>query len=228
MIRVVIVSGIRLYRDGLAEVLSQQPDVYVVGTADRLPAGLPVMRDSAPEVALVDLGTPDGMALLRELAIVFPGVRVVALGLPETESDVVACAEAGAAGFVPREASLDDLVAAIRCAERGEIRCSPRLAAGLFRRLAQWAHGDPAAQGPAPAGPPLTRREREIVDLIDQGLSNKEIAGRLGIELATVKNHVHNLLEKLRVHRRGEAAARLRTRAPQGVRGRTSGDFLQV
>lgn len=230
MSRVVIISSIRLYRDGLAEVLSQQDGITVAGTIGYPPAGLDGLAELGPDVVLVDLGTPEGLAILRQVVQWNPRVRVVALGLPETESNVIACAEAGAAGYVPREATLEDLVVAIRAAERGEIRCSPEVAAGLFRRLARWARSDPAGASHLPATR-LTRRECEVVGLIEQGLSNKEIAARLGIELATVKNHVHNLLEKLRVHRRGEAAARLRREDPGSLGGRSrrsSGEYTQV
>lgn len=230
MSRVVIISSIRLYRDGLAEVLAQQGGISVAGTLGHPPVGLDGLAETRPDVVLVDLGTPEGLAIMRRVAQNHPAVRVVALGLPETESDVVACAEAGAAGYVPREATLEDLVRVIRAAERGEIQCSPRVAAGLFRRLARWAQSEPAGTPELPATR-LTRREYEVAGLIEQGLSNKEIASRLGIELATVKNHVHNLLEKLRVHRRGEAAARLRRQGPGSLGApsrRTSGEYTQV
>jgi DNA-binding NarL/FixJ family response regulator len=132
-----------------------------------------------------------------------PGVPIVALGVPDVEGDVLACAEAGIAGYVTREASLEELVAVVRSAVQGELRCSPRIAAGLLRRLSALSE-----HGPSAPRVRLTARQREIVRLIGQDLSNKEIAHRLGIEVATVKNHVHNLLEKLNVHRR-TAAVRL-------------------
>lgn len=212
MARVIVVSGIRLYRDGLAEVLSQEADISVVGALGHEADNLERLDALRADVVLVDLGAPEGLGFLHAVAQRHPHAKLVALGLPETETHVVACAEAGAAGYVPREATLDDLLRAIRAAEQGEARCSPKVAAGLFRRLARWARSEPG--GFLEAGEqPLTRREHQVAGLIEQGLSNKEIAVRLGIELATVKNHVHNLLEKLRVHRRGEAAARLRRRA---------------
>jgi DNA-binding NarL/FixJ family response regulator len=127
--------------------------------------------------------------------------------MPDSEESVLAFAEAGIAGYVPREGSVQDLVDAVERAVRGELQCSPQLAGAIIRRLAWRA----AAGSDFPRGP-LTARETEIVRLIDQGLSNKEIAVRLGIEVATVKNHVHNLLEKLRVRRRAEAAAHIRSR----------------
>lgn len=209
MTRVVIVSSIRLYREGLAEVVARETRLTVAGTFGDEPDNVQRLAELAADVVLVDLGTPDGLDFLHAVAQRHPHVKLVALGLPETEKHVVACAEAGAAGYVPREATLEDLIAAIRAAERGEASCSPRMAAGLFRRLARWARSDPTG-APESRMHLLTRREHEVVGLIGEGLSNKEIAKRLGIELATVKNHVHNLLEKLRVRRRGEAAARLR------------------
>jgi two-component system nitrate/nitrite response regulator NarL len=230
MSRVVIISSIRLYRDGLAEVLSQQLGAAVVGTLGYPPIDSDLLTKLQPDVALVDLGAPEGLGVLRMLAQRHPEVRLVALGLPETAGDVIACAEAGAAGYVPREATIEDLVRAIRSAERGETSCSPQVAAGLFRRLAKWAQNDPL-QAPELVRSCLTRREFEVCGLIEQGLSNKEIAARLGIELATVKNHVHNLLEKLRVRRRGEAAARMRWQGPRSAGGpfrRTSGETTKI
>jgi DNA-binding NarL/FixJ family response regulator len=129
--------------------------------------------------------------------------------MPDQEDTLLEWAEAGVAGFVPREASMEDLIVTLVCAVRGEFRCSPQFAGRLLGRLRQHGHVD--LQAPVDENP-LTPRECEIVSLIDRGLSNKAIAASLGIEMATVKNHVHNLLEKLHVHRRGEAAARLRGR----------------
>jgi DNA-binding NarL/FixJ family response regulator len=120
---------------------------------------------------------------------------------------VLACAQAGIAGYVPREGTLDDLIAALHGAARGEAFCSPRIVAVLLRRIAdlsiEWQ--------PLAAAGRLTARELEIVDLIDRGLTNREIAEGLSIEVATVKNHVHNILEKLQIHRRHDAAARIRS-----------------
>ena len=142
---------------------------------------------------------------MRALRDARPDAHVVALGVPEDESEVIACAEAGAAGLVTLEGSLDDLEAMLESVGRGETLCSPRVAAALLRRVAALAD-DHAASGHAR----LTAREREIVQLVDRGLSNKEIARELQIELTTVKNHVHNILDKLHVRRRADAAARVR------------------
>ncbi len=206
-IRVLIVADIRLYRDGLAHIVGDEPRLTVVGTAPDLPTALQVVAERSPDVALVDLVMPQSVAAVRAIATAAPRVKVVALGVRENEQDLIACAEAGVAGYVPRGASVADLVTALESVGRGELLCSPRTAATLWRRVAALATGG--------AGPPhhaLTPREREIAGLLEAGLSNKDIAVRLGIEVATVKNHVHNLLDKLQVHRRAQAVARLQGR----------------
>jgi two-component system nitrate/nitrite response regulator NarL len=215
MIRILIVTDIRLYRDGLADFLAKRERLAVVGTADSRATAVGQARDLAPDVILVDQAMPAGGATIRDLLALMPSPKVLALGVAETEGDVIACAEAGASGYVAREASLDELVAAVESVGRGELLCSPRAAASLMRRVALRAAGNVE---PIPANR-LTIREVQIVRLIEQGLSNKEIASRLGIEVATVKNHVHNVLEKLQVHRRAEAATRLRDHPLRATRG---------
>jgi two-component system, NarL family, nitrate/nitrite response regulator NarL len=205
-LRIAIVADIRLYREGLAEILRRQNDVTVVATAASSDCTRAILPELSPELVLVDMGLPDGLAAIRSIASALPEAKVVSLGVGEDDGAVLACAEAGAVGYVPREGSLHDLLAVIASVARGEAVCSPRIAAALLRRVASLAAHRAVNQVPAS----LTSREREIVRLIDAGLSNKDIARRLCIEVATVKNHVHNILEKLHVHRRSEAAAHLR------------------
>jgi DNA-binding NarL/FixJ family response regulator len=132
------------------------------------------------------------------------GIRVVAFAVAaEDEDEVLACARVGVAGFVERNATMEELLTTLRTASQGEVRCSPRIARLLVGRVAALTG---SSSQPA-ENLPLTRRQRDIVAFIERGLSNKEIAIRLGIEVATVKNHVHYLLRKLQVHRRGEVAA---------------------
>jgi two-component system, NarL family, nitrate/nitrite response regulator NarL len=204
-----IVADIRLYREGLARCLAENCDV--VGTASDGEEAVQGVIELRPDLVLLDMMMLESASTVRAIVELDSRVRVVALAVPETERHVVACAEAGISGYVPRQASLQDLVATIDRVAKGEALCSPRIVAGLFRRVAALA----AERPPDSPRTMLTAREAEIVDLIDQGLSNKEIAGQLFIEVATVKNHVHNLLEKLQVHRRAEAAARVRRSHPQ-------------
>jgi DNA-binding NarL/FixJ family response regulator len=130
----------------------------------------------------------------------------MAFALDETDELVFACAAAGFCGYVPRESGIDQLHRALTDAVAGRMQCAPHIAAAMFSRLtALLKESDPRR-----ALPPLSARENEILTLVDQGRSNKEIARQLAISAATVKNHIHNILQKLQVTRRGQAAARLR------------------
>jgi two-component system, NarL family, nitrate/nitrite response regulator NarL len=207
MISVIILADIRLYREGLADVLDRLDSIRVVGTAASDRQGVARVRETAPDVALVDMAMPDSALVVRSLAAMRPPVKVLALAVPETESHVMACAEAGIAGYVPRGGSLTDLIEALHGVARGEAFCSPRIVAILLRRIADLSVED---RRPPPSHR-LTARELEIVGLIDRGLTNKQIAEWLSIELATVKNHVHNILEKLQMRHRHDAAAWMRS-----------------
>ena len=188
-----------MHREGLALLLAHDARLRVLGSADPRDAAAP--REAAVDVVLVAADTRGDVGRIAGAS----GAAVVALGVPDDEEDVVALAEAGVLGFVERGSTVDEVVAGVESAARGEPSCPPRVAAALLNRLALLAQ-----RRAEPLESALTARERQVVELIDDGLSNKEIAQRLCIEVATVKNHVHNILEKLQVTRRGEAAARLR------------------
>src|SRR5262245_57894232 len=202
MTRVIIVVGVRLYREGLAQLLSTQQQLNVVATAADGGAATERLAEVEPDVALVEMGVPDVDAFVEAVTRRSARIPLVALGISGSDSDVIACAERGAAGFVTSDASLEELTGTIQRAADGELVCSPRTAGTLMRRLATLA----AERRPEPINATLTRREQEVAALMREDLSNKEIATRLRIEVATVKNHVHNVLDKLRVHRRGDAA----------------------
>jgi DNA-binding NarL/FixJ family response regulator len=206
--RILLVADIRLYREGIEAVLAGREGVEVVATASAPGEAVELAGRLQPEIALVDVAMPDAVEGVRAIRRAAPGVKILALTVAETEAEVLTCIEAGVSGYVTRESSVDDLVAAIQSAGRDEMLCSPHIAATLVRRVAALAAGAGRARSEAL----LTGRELEIVALIDEGLSNKEIARRLVIEVPTVKNHVHNILEKLQVRRRADAAAALRAR----------------
>lgn len=207
--RVFILSQIRLVREALALSLSREQRLSVVGVGETSSSIVETFVNAQADVALLDMSISGAVDAARSLATLSPPAKVVAFAVAEIDDDVVACAESGMAGFVSRDGTIDDLVAAVESAMRGELRCSPRVAALLFGRVAQLG-----ARLPRDAALRLlTPREREVSALIDQGLSNKVIAKELHIGLATVKNHVHSILDKLQVRRRSEAAARLRGRS---------------
>jgi DNA-binding NarL/FixJ family response regulator len=203
---VFILSDVRIYREGLALSLSRYPSINVLEATDTSAAALARVIARAPEAIVLDIGTPGGFEVAKALNVQLPASKIVACALREVDQEVLACAEAGIAGFVAADGSGEDLVAAIEHALRGELHCSPRMAGLLFRRVGALATQRPVAVRPDS----LTRREHQVLGLLEQGMSNKEIARALHIGSATVKNHVHSILEKLHVHRRGEAAARLR------------------
>lgn len=200
-VRVYIASDVRLYRDGLSASLSRLATLRVVG-AGSLPAALREVAEARPDVLLLDLGAEGSLSLPRRAQLVAPALRVLAFAVAEVESNVLACAEAGICGYVPEDASAEDLATAVTLAMRGEMYCSPRIAALLFRRVAALPDVRPV---PSLEGA-LTRREREIAGLLAGGFSNKEIARRLRLGHPTVKNHVHNILRKLDIRRRGQVA----------------------
>lgn len=206
MIGVLIVSDVRLYRDGLAEMLARDARISLLGTAASAHEGAGAVARLSPQVVLVNVSMENGLVLTRSIRSAQPDAAVVALPVPDDEHDVIAWAEAGAAGFVTAEQSVEDVIVAVESAARGEVSCSPWLAGVLLRRVEALAEGVKAEE----RTPALTSRELEVAGLLDRGLSNKEIARELFIEVATVKNHVHQILEKLSVQRRGDVGARMR------------------
>jgi two-component system, NarL family, nitrate/nitrite response regulator NarL len=196
MIRLGVVSPTRLYREGLVAILSSPP-AFVVTSASGTAAGL---EPEQIDVVVVDVSGPEMVAELRSLAAERPDARVVAVAVPDLKEHVLACAEAGITAYVTREASVEEVVASVESAARGEASCSPHMTATLLLHV-----GRLAARRREETVPELTSRQLEIVGLVELGLSNKEIAQRLHIEPSTVKNHLRAIFEKLDVHRRREA-----------------------
>jgi two-component system nitrate/nitrite response regulator NarL len=206
-LRILIAGGTRFYIDGLALLLDRDRAFEIAGVARSAAELLACAAEVDADVVLVDLGLAASIETVRDVA----GAPVVVLAVSEHGPEILACAEAGGAGFVTRDSSYEELAATVRSAARGELLCSPRIAAALLGRVGALAA---EARAPVAASTPLTGRELEIVELLEQRLSNKQIAARLSIEVATVKNHVHNILEKLHVSRRADAVAHVR-RLPQ-------------
>lgn len=216
-LRVLVVSDVRVVQQGLCSILAQQRGVDVVNTVDMLHAKDQSAR-LRPDVVLFDAARLDCLELLKELVAAVPDSRVVAFGVREKAEEILVLAAAGTAGYVRDSADSGDVVRVLEGVMCDELACSPRAAASLYRRVAILS---PRGDEITDVGDlhetclvPLSRRELEIAHLIDRGLTNKAIGRQLGIEAATVKNHIHHIYEKLNVHRRGEASARFRALFP--------------
>jgi two-component system, NarL family, nitrate/nitrite response regulator NarL len=205
-ISVFLVADVCVYRELLVDALADQEGLEVVGGT---PADIASMAIGMAEPAVVLLDTSSGspLAAIQALAATVPAAKIVALGIHDDEGTQLELVEAGVAGYVTAEQPLEELVEAIVATANGELRCSPRVSAALARRVAALKAELPRGSGDRR----LTRRQHEIATLISEGLSNKQIARRLSIEQATVKNHVHNILSKLGVSHRDDVTALLRT-----------------
>jgi DNA-binding NarL/FixJ family response regulator len=206
-IAVLVAAPVRLYRDALAAILAQQEGIEVAGIAGDGGDTLVRWLELAPDIVLVDLALEGSVETIRWLAARGgpSGAGVVVLASSDAEDRLVGCAQAEVFDFITRDASIADLARTLRRVALGEARIAPETAAAMRGRLA----GDPLGRYTMPERQRLTPRETEVLRLIEQGLSNKEIAHRLSVALSTVKQHVHHILEKLEVSRRGEAVARL-------------------
>jgi len=205
--RILLVDDNKLYREYLAGVIAAH-GLVKPSVAWDLSSLIAAIENARPRVILLNMATRDNAMLLRQALKQRPSVRVIVLGMSEDdESEIVACAETGVAGYHLRTQSLGDLLVSIRRVAAGESLCSPRVSAVLLRRLSALASQRHAAEKELV----LTTREAQILKMLELGLSNRDISEQLCIAVHTVKNHVHSLLAKLGVSTRAQAAALSRT-----------------
>ncbi len=201
MIRALIVVDVPFYREGVQALLLNSGEVHVVGaiasTCDVATAA------AGTQVVLLDIAASHAREVLARIRQLASAPKVIALAVSETPQDVLSWAEAGVSGYVSRTATSSDLIRTLRDVLRDELHCSPQIAATLMHRLATLAA---AAQPARTALDALTERERDVLSLLAEGLPNKVIAARLRIQPATAKNHVHNILHKLDLRGRSQAA----------------------
>jgi DNA-binding NarL/FixJ family response regulator len=205
--RVLVIEENRLARAGLAALLDAQPDLTVVAAVGRPDVGLLRAQETKPHVVLVNasLGSHSSNRFVERVRKVSPEPKVVVTEFPPVEEAMAEFAVAGASGFVPKRANHADLVGTVRSVAGGVEVVLPPLTSALFSCVARAAV---ARSAPAVTDAVrMSKREREVIDLIAAGLSNKEIARRLSLATNTVKSHVHNILEKLVLHNRLQIAA---------------------
>jgi DNA-binding NarL/FixJ family response regulator len=197
-IRVLVVDDHEVLASSLAQVLEAEPDLTCVGVSTTLERARTLIASTAPDVLLLDHRLPDGdgVAAIPELRSLRPSVQVVVLTASAADHVLIQAIEAGAAGFVSKTRSLSEVTAAVRAAASGEALISPELLARLLPRLSR--SGGARHQE-------LTDREREVLGLLADGLTNASIAERLVVSVHTVRNHIANLSNKLGAHSKLEA-----------------------
>jgi two-component system NarL family response regulator len=205
VISIVLIEDNRLVREGIAAMLNQTSDFQVVGAAS---SGEPeLLRSKTPQVILLDLGLweDDSLRIAEVISKESPGSRIIVMDLLPAHEDIAEFVNAGIWGFIMKDATFEDLVRTIRSVVAGTKVLPPQMTSTLFSQIAKEALN--ANDSAAIESVRMTEREREVIDLIAKGLSNKEISARLEIAPHTVKSHVRNIMEKLTLHTRLQIAA---------------------
>lgn len=202
----VLFTPVRLLGDGLAASLGTRPGIVVRAVVNEFPRLRPVLTETQVDLVLIDVTQGIDLSDVRSIAQEHPDLLLVALGLDEQRQNVIRCGHAGFTGYVPRDASIGALCDALSDVVHGRLACPAEISCGLLRALFEMEH----AQATPVLSQPLSRRECEVMHLIERGLSNKEIARELCLSISTVKHHVHHILEKLELSRRTQAMRRAR------------------
>ena len=198
-IRVVVADDHPLFREGVINSLQSAPDIVVVGQAADADEALRIVRDELPDLALLDVTMPgSGIDAARRIAASCPATRIVMLTVSEDEDDLLAAMKAGASGYVLKGVSARELAAVVRSVSGGDVYVAPSLAFGLLREMSSPRPSDPLAE--------LSTRERQVLELVASGMSNQEIGLKLGLAEKTIKHYMTNILTKLQVRSRVEAA----------------------
>jgi two-component system NarL family response regulator len=206
MIKILIADDHQLFREGLARVLNDVPEMTVVASASNGEEAIARAAETKPNVILMDLNMPilDGVEATRRLRVTQPQSHILMLTVSEQEQHLFAAIRAGARGYLLKSMASDDLIDAIRRANAGEAIVAPSMAVKL---LDEFAALSSAGQWRESGGEDLSAREREVLRLIAQGLSNKEIGAALSLSPHTIKSHLRSILDKLQLRNRAEAAA---------------------
>lgn len=206
-IRVLLIEDNRLLREGIAAMLNEQPDIKAVSATGNGDA-MEKAQKIKPQVVLLDLGlrSQNSLRIAELIKQDSPRTEIVVMDLMPVQAEVVEFVKAGVAGFILKDATIDDFVQTIRAVAKGRKVLPPSLTGLLFSQIVEYAvqHGKADRLMKSVK---LSRREHEVVDLIARGMSNKDIARELNIAVHTVKSHVHNTLEKLALHTRLELAS---------------------
>ena len=215
---IIVLTPLRLLGDGLAAFFKSRSDLRTVAVVNDLANLRDILAQNETQAVLIDVALGINLFDVRAIAVEWPEVPLIAVGLTEERQEVIACGRAGYSGYVPRDASIDSLCDTLNEAVSGRLSCPPDISSGLLRALFR---SEPRFEE-SDSDLPLTRREREVLELLGRGFSNKEIASELCLSVATVKHHVHHVLGKMQLERRAQAMRRVRD-APWLARTASSG-----
>ena len=204
-LRVMVVDDHALFRRGLEMVLSQEPDIELVGEASDGQEAIDRAQEVMPDIVLMDVRMPkrSGIEATAQIKEILPHVKILMLTISDEEGDLYDAIKAGASGYLLKEIPIEEVADAIRTVSAGQSRISPSMASKLLNEFA--AMSKASDERPQMPSPRLTDREMEVLRLVAQGLNNRDIAKQLFISENTVKNHIRNILEKLHLHSRMEA-----------------------
>jgi DNA-binding NarL/FixJ family response regulator len=198
-IRIVVADDHPLFLEGVITSLQTAEDIEVVGQAADADGAVRIVREHVPDLVLLDVTMPGGgLEAARKIAVACPATRIVMLTVSEDEDNLLAAMKAGASGYVLKGVSSHELLGIVRAVSGGEVYVAPSLAFALLREMSKPRPADPLAE--------LSTRERQVLELVATGLSNQEIGQRLGLAEKTVKHYMTNILTKLQVRSRVEAA----------------------
>lgn len=205
-INIIVVTPVRLFGDGLAACLNNRDDICAVAVVNDLTHLRTALETNDIRAVLMDVTQGIDLWDVRAIAAGWPNLALVAIGLKEQRQEVIQCGRAGYAGYVSRDESIDSLCTTLGEIISGRLVCPPEITSSLLRALFR----SDSRVDDSNKDPELTRRESEVLELLGIGYSNKEIGNELCISVATVKHHVHNVLEKLQLERRAQAMRRVR------------------
>lgn len=205
-IRILLIEDNRMLREGITAMINRQGEATIAAVSNGRDNTLTKTREVKPHVVLMDLGldSRNSLDVVRSVKKEFPGVKVIGMGLVPAQSDIMEFVQAGAEGFILKSATVDDVIKTIREVAGGATVLPPSMTGSLFSQVAE--HALSKGKRNLKSAVRMTSREKEVIALIVDGMSNKDIADNLNIAIFTVKSHVHNIMEKLALHSRLQIA----------------------
>jgi len=206
-ISILVIEDNRLLRDGISKMIGEQSDLKVLAVFGDIAKALKFVSESQPAIVLLDLGLPahNSLQLVKVLKKDFPKVKIIAMDLVPLQEDLLVFVQAGVSGFIVKEATVEDFLKTIRSVAGGAKVLPPHLTESLFSQIVNKAVKESDTTKLIEAVK-MTKREKQVIDMVADGLTNKEIASRLHLSTYTVKSHIHNILEKLALHTRVQIA----------------------